>query len=67
LPEVYGEAALYFNPHQTTDLVKKIKKIKEDKKLREELIKKGLAQVKKYSWGKTAKETLKVYQSLHKP
>ena len=67
LPEVYGEAALYFDPHQTTDLVKKIKKIKEDKKLREELIKKGLAQVKKYSWGKTAKETLKVYQSLHKP
>ena len=67
LPEVYGEAALYFNPYQTADLVKKIKKIKEDKKLRGELISKGLAQVKKYSWEKMAKETLKVYQSLHKP
>lgn len=64
LPEVYGEAALYFNPHQTDDLVKKIKKIKEDKKFREELISKGLAQVKKYSWEKTAKETLLVYNSF---
>jgi len=65
LPEVYGEAALYFNPYQTDDLTKKIKKIKEDKKLREELIRKGYEQVKKYSWGKTAKETLLVYNSFN--
>jgi len=32
--------------------------------LREELIRKGLSQVKKYSWGKTAKETLLVYNSF---
>lgn len=64
LPEVYGEAALYFNPYQTNDLVKKIKKIKEDKKFREELISKGLAQVRKYSWERTAKETLLVYNSF---
>jgi glycosyltransferase involved in cell wall biosynthesis len=65
LPEVYGEAALYFNPHQTDDLAKKIKKVKEDKELREDLIKKGYEQVKKYSWGKTAKETLLVYNSFN--
>jgi len=64
LPEIYGEAALYFDPHQTDDLVKKIEKIKEDKELREELIRKGYEQVKKYSWEKTAKETLLVYNSF---
>ncbi|MCJ7804276.1 glycosyltransferase family 4 protein [Patescibacteria group bacterium] len=64
LPEIYGEAALYFNPHKTDDLVKKIKRVREDKKLREELVRKGLEQVKKYSWEKTAKETLLVYNSF---
>ncbi len=64
LPEIYGEAALYFNPYKTDDLAEKIKKIRVDKKLREELIKKGYEQVKKYSWKKTAKETLSVYDSF---
>jgi len=64
LPEIYGEAALYFNPYKTDDLAEKIKKIRVNKRLREELIKKGYEQVKKYSWKKTAKETLSVYDSF---
>ncbi|GAG64156.1 unnamed protein product, partial [marine sediment metagenome] len=31
-----------------------------DKQLREKLIKKGLEQVKKFSWEKTAKQTLRL-------
>jgi len=66
LPEVYGEAALYFNPKNENDLAEKIIKIYEDQKLRESLVAKGREQVKKYSWEKCAKETLAVYNSLKK-
>ena len=62
LPEVYGQAALYFEPHDIDDLAEKVERIRKDKKLREDLIKKGLIQVKKYSWEKMGKETLKVYE-----
>jgi glycosyltransferase involved in cell wall biosynthesis len=62
LPEVYGQAALYFDPYNLDDLMEKIEKIGKDKKLREGLIKKGLVQVRKYSWEKMGKETLKVYE-----
>ena len=64
LPEIYSEAALYFNPEDIIDLAKKITRIVQGQNLREELIKKGFEQIKKYSWQKTAKETLEVYQSL---
>jgi len=67
LPEVYGQAAFYFEPDEVNDLVEKIKIIMTNKKIKEDLIKKGFTQVKKYSWEKMGKETLKVYQSLHNP
>jgi len=61
LPEILGDAALYFNPLDIDDIAEKIKKVLADNNLREQLIQKGLAQVKKYSWGKMAEETLKLY------
>jgi len=63
LPEIYGQAALYFNPLDERELAEKIQRIRTDKKLREDLIKKGFDQVKKYSWSKMAKETLEIYES----
>ncbi len=66
LPEVYGGAALYFDPKNENDLAEKIIKIYQDQKLRESLIAKGREQVKKYSWEKCARETLAVYNSLKK-
>ena len=64
LREVYGDAALYFNPKNNLDLAKKINSVLQNKELKDEQIKKGLKQVKKYSWRKMARETLEVYQSL---
>jgi len=61
LPEIYGKAAIYFNPLNVDDMAKKIKKVIGDKKIRDELIKKGHQQVKKYSWQKMAEQTLRVY------
>ncbi len=64
LPEIYGDAALYFDPYDVNDLVSKIKLIINDQKLCQMLIAKGQLQVKKYSWAKMAKETWEIYQKI---
>jgi glycosyltransferase involved in cell wall biosynthesis len=66
LPEVGGDAAVYFDPQSADDIAEKLGKVISDEKLREEMIKKGYNQVKKFSWEKTAKETLKVLEDLGK-
>ncbi len=62
LPEVYGEAAIYFDPKDTEDIAKTIIKVLADKKLREKLIENGHHQVRRYSWKRMAEQTLAVYQ-----
>jgi len=42
-------------------MAEKIKKVLKDKNLQKKLIEKGYKQVKKYSWQKTAKQTLGIY------
>lgn len=66
LPEVYGDAAEYFNPEDIDGMAAKIVKVVSDKKLQKSLIDKGHKQVKKYSWSKMAKETLAVYSKALK-
>lgn len=64
LPEAGGNAALYVNPEDVDDITKKINRVLEDKELRKEMVKKGYDQVKKFSWEKTARETLKALEEL---
>jgi glycosyltransferase involved in cell wall biosynthesis len=66
LPEVYGNAALYFDPNSVEDLANMLEKIISSEQLRQELIVKGLAQCKKYSWVKMTKETISVYETIGK-
>lgn len=63
LPEVGGEACLYFEPENADDLVFNLKLLKEDSSLRKELIQKGRERVKEFSWEKCAQETLRVIQT----
>lgn len=58
LPEVAGEAALYFSGQDFSDLSAKIKTVLENEQLKSELIEKGIAQIQKFSWEKCARETL---------
>lgn len=60
LHEVLGDAAIYFNPKDPIDLKKKLVYALANRK---KLIAAGKVQVKKYSWEKMARETLKVYES----
>lgn len=61
LPEVYGDAAHYFDPLDTQNMADAINEVLTNKKLRQDLIKKGSVQAKKYSWERMAQQTLDVY------
>ncbi len=63
MPEILGNAALYFNPVEKTELVDLIKKIFDNTGAREELVEKGREQIKKYSWTKCARLTGEVLDS----
>lgn len=64
LPEVVGEAGVYFNPLDVKDIASRINAITTDNNLREEVIKKGFVQAKKFSWEKTAIQTMDVFKSV---
>ncbi len=66
LPEAGGDAALYFDPENVQDIVRSLKLITENSKLREELIKKGYEQAAKFSWEKSAKQTLQILEEVAK-
>jgi len=66
LPEVYGPAAHYFNPIDTSDMAEAIDQVLSDDKIRTRLSKAGYKQIKKYSWKKMAKETHAVYMKVLK-
>ena len=64
LPEVCGDAAYYVDPYDVESIADGMYKILTDKALRENLIKNGLERVKQFSWEKTAREILKIIESL---
>jgi glycosyltransferase involved in cell wall biosynthesis len=63
LPEVYGDAAHYFDPLDSTDMARAINEVLTDKKLRAQLIEKGYKQNKKYSWRRMATQTHAIYMN----
>ncbi len=62
LREIGNDAVLYFDPLNDNDIEEKIIKILEDKKYKEELIKKGEKRVREFSWKKMAQQTLEIYK-----
>ncbi len=66
LPEIYGDAAVYFDPNSVSDLVLAVRRVRKDTELRNRLVLNGAEQAKKYSWDEAASETLKIYESVAK-
>jgi len=54
IPEVVGDAGIYFDPLDSEVLLRLILKIINNKGLRNEMIEKGFRQVKNFSWERTA-------------
>ncbi|MDP3973640.1 MAG: glycosyltransferase family 1 protein [Candidatus Daviesbacteria bacterium] len=63
LLEVGLDAAIYFDPRNSQEMIEKILQVLEDANLKEKLVKKGKERIKVFSWEKLAKQTLEVYSS----
>lgn len=61
LPEVAGEAVVYFDPYSIDQMANAISQAIAN---RDQLVAAGTKQLSKFSWAKTAEVTIKVYQSL---
>jgi len=64
LPEVVGDAGILVDPYNIQGLADALKLVLTNSGFRQEMVEKGLAQAKKFTWEKTAQETLKVYEKL---
>lgn len=64
LPEVCGDAALYFNPYKPEDIADKIFLLLNNDNLRVDLAKKGKEHARQFNWERTAQETFRVIEGL---
>ena len=63
LPEVAGDAALYFDPADPADMTRQMTALLGDAALQRDLIEKGQARLSVFSWQKCADETFQVYRA----
>ncbi len=61
LPEIYGQAAEYFNPDRPEDMAAVIGSVLRDPAKQAALRQRGRQQIKQYSWRRMAEQTLAVY------
>lgn len=64
IPEVCGDACVYFDPANPDDIAVAIEKAVTDSVLRKSLISKGYLRASFFTWEKCAAETSKVYKTL---
>lgn len=64
LPEIAGEAALYFDPYKTDEIAEAILRFYSNKELRQELVEKGKKRLQLFSWKKNAAEAVKLYEKI---
>jgi len=65
LPEVVGEAGVLVDPYSVEDIIRGIKRVLEFSEVQyQNLVEKGLKQAQKFTWQKTAKETIEVLEHL---
>ncbi|KKS65182.1 MAG: Glycosyl transferase group 1 [Candidatus Daviesbacteria bacterium GW2011_GWA2_42_7] len=64
MPEVAGEGALLVNPYEVGSIRSALRKIFDERDASSSLVKKGFENVKKFSWEKTAEQTVDVYKRV---
>jgi glycosyltransferase involved in cell wall biosynthesis len=64
MPEICGDAALYFDPTDPADVADKMWRVLTDEQIRQNLIRNALENVKRFSWEETARRTLEVFREL---
>jgi glycosyltransferase involved in cell wall biosynthesis len=64
LPEVVGDAGLFFSPHAPLELRDRLQELLEDQGLREELARRGLRRAREFSWERSAQAALGAFDAL---
>jgi len=64
LPEVAGNAAVYFEPTDKVSMLNSIQKVIYNNNLRNQLIEKGFEKIKNFTWEKTAEKTKSFYKGI---
>ncbi|MBI5055310.1 MAG: glycosyltransferase family 4 protein [Nitrospirae bacterium] len=64
LPEVCGDAAYYIDPYSEESIAVGMHRVSTDNSLRQDMIKKGLERAKIFSWEKSAREHIKVFEEV---
>ena len=64
LPEVCGDAALYFDPSSSDDIARAIQGIMENPAVSKSLIEKGAIRAQQFSWENAAEKTHRVYEEI---
>jgi len=64
LPQVCGDAALYFDPHDIHEMSQTMLKLLDDDQLRADLIAKGTENLKRFSWKKMTREIIDIFNEF---
>jgi len=64
LPEVGGDAAEYFDPYSVEDIAAALERVLSSSDRREELRRKGLQRVSRFSWDECARQHAQIYRQL---
>lgn len=65
LPEVAGDAAILVEPKDIKSIAKYMSKVLADKKLRNNLIREGHEQAKKFTWESSVEKLVNIYRDLY--
>lgn len=65
LPEVLGDAARYFDPHQPDEIAQAILDVLDHGTLSAQLVARGHERVKRFSWQQMAEATRKLYKEVY--
>jgi len=64
LPEVCGDAAYYVDPKNVVDIADGMKRVLTDEPLRKEMMTKGLERSRLFSWERSSREHIKVFEEV---
>ena len=65
LPEINGNAAIYFDPDDIDEIANSLKMILMDNTLRQKLIEEGIAQLEKYNSNDNIKKTISIIKNIN--
>lgn len=64
IPELMGDAAVYFDPRRPEQMAAAMRSLVDDGALRDRLVAEGRRRLARFSWERTARETLAVYRAV---